>query len=526
MGRGVVSITPYTALTAILIAAVLALGCGAGNDASEDSASTITVLYESDDYILGPSRDDSPKFLMFLPLVQGYGSQAKPRLAERWEHSADYTTWTFFLRRDVKWHDGVPVTAHDVAFSFELFAHPDVLFAQDNILFADIAVPDDYTLRITWSQPTGPDQALMGWTVYYPKHLLEGLDPTGFFAWDFWTHPIGNGPYRYVRGVPHTMIELEANPDHFAGKPAIERVVLKLSTSNKVIELTSGTADAAYYVPPADVIKLAADPRFRVYHLFAFTEPQAIHWNRRNPLLADATVRRALSYAIDRRELLEVNNLPAETPLLGGLSPWDRIGSLLQEGKLDEGFQYDPEIAKRLLQEAGWSDENGDGVRERGSEEARFTMLAPQGGLSAVESALLVQDQLRDVGVAMDIRPVERSVWRELYRSGEFDATIWDVPNVPQLLLDQDFFGDGTKIGYHNSEIVRLLEALTVELNPEGQDSLYARINEILRLDVPVTFLHPYVETSVAHRRIRGLRTPDRTNLLEYVDELWIEGER
>ncbi len=520
------SIALYTWSTAILFAAGLALGCGTNDDTSEDSASTITILYESDDYILGPSRDDGPKFLMFLPLVQGYGSEATPRLAERWEHSADYRTWTFHLRRDVKWHDGAPVTAHDVAFSLELFARPDVLFAQQQISGVDIAVPDDYTLRITWPQPTGPDEALTGWNVYYPKHLLEDLDPTDFFAWEFWTHPIGNGPYRYVRGVPQTMIELEANPDHYPGKPAIERVVLKLSTANKVIELTSGNADAAYYIPPADVIKLAADPRFRVYHSFAFTEPQAIHWNQRHLLLADATVRRALSYAIDRRELLGVNNLPAETPLVGGLSPWDRTGDLLQAGKLDEGFQYDPETAKRLLEGVGWSDRNGDGVRERGSEEARFTMLALQGRLSAVESALFIQDQLRDVGVAMDIRPVERSVWRELYRSGEFDATIFDVPNVPQWLLDQDFFGEGTKIGYRNPEIVRTLEALTVELDPDGQDSLYARINEMLRRDAPVTFLYPYVEVSVAHRRIRGLRTPDRVNLLEYIDELWIEEER
>ena len=516
------SIPLYTSSTAILLG-VLALGCGAADNSSEDKASTITVLYESDDYILGPSRDDSPKYLVFLPLVRGYASQAEPLLAERWEHSPDYKTWTFHLRHDIRWHDGVPVTAHDVAFSLELFAHPDILQGSEGI--ENVSVPDDHTIVITWMESKGPEDVLDGWTVYYPKHLLQGLDPKEYFTWDFWTHPVGNGPYRYVRGVPLTMIELEANPDYFAGKPTIGRVILKLSTASKVIELTSGNADAAYYLPPTDVLKLSADPRFRIYHLFASTEPQAIHWNQGHPFLADPQVRRALSHAIDRRELMLVNNLPDETPLVGGLSPWDRTDSLYREGKLNPGFPHDPEIAEALLEEAGWSDDSGDGVRQRGGVPARFTMLTPLGGLSAVESAIFIQDQLRRVGVEMEIWPVERSVWREAYRTSDFDATIWDVPNVPQWLLERDFFGAGSRIGYRNTEIVRWLEMLTVEMDLAAQDTLYVRINEILRRDVPFTFLFPYVEASVAHRRIRGLRTPDRANLLEFIDELWIEND-
>lgn len=512
----------FTRSTAILLG-VVALGCRADDNSSEDKPSTITVLYESDDYVLGPSRDDSPKYLVFLPLVRGYASQAEPLLAERWEHSGDYKTWTFHLRHDVRWHDGVPVTAHDVAFSLELFAHPDILQGSDGI--ENISVPDDHTIVITWKESKGPEDVLDGWTVYYPKHLLEGLDPKEYFSWDFWTHPVGNGPYRYVRGVPLTMIELEANPDYFAGKPAIERVILKLSTASKVIELTSGNADAAYYVPPTDVLKLSADPRFRIYHLFASTEPQAIHWNQGHPFLADPRVRRALSHAIDRRELMRVNNLPDETPLVGGLSPWDRTDRLYRAGKLSTGFPYDPETAEALLEEAGWADDNGDGVRQRDGVPARFTMMTRQGGQSTVESGIFIQDQLRRVGVEMDIRPVERSVWREAYRTSDFDATIGEVPNVPHWLLERDFFGAGSRIGYRNPEIVRWLEMLTVEMDPNAQDTIYTRINEILRRDVPFTFLYPYVEASVAHRRIMGLRTPDRVNLLEFIDELWIEND-
>ncbi len=502
-------------------------GAGPRPTGSEDGPrSTLTILFESDDYILGPSRDDSPKFLMFEPLVRGYGTRAEPGLAERWEHSEDFRTWTFHLRHDVRWHDGVPFTAHDVAFSLGLFRRPDIALHSFPLLLDSIAVPDDHTLVVSFPRPTGPDVALPGWSVFYPKHLLENLDPEDFFDWEFWKRPVGNGPYRYVRGVPNTMMELEANPDYFEGEPVIERVVLRLSSANKVLELLSGNADAAYYLSGADISKLATDPRFLVYFQWITAEPQAIHWNQRHPFLAEAAVRRALSHAIDRRELARLLHLPDEMPLVGGLSPDDRALDLYREGKLDHGFAFDPDLARQLLDDAGWVDGDGDGVRERGETQASFTLLARRGGiLSTLSPSVLLQDQLRKVGVEVEIRPVEPAVWRELYRSGDFDATVHDVRNYPSDLLRQGFFGERTKIGYREPEIVRMLEALLLELETAAQDTLYANINAILRRDVPVTFLFPYFEAYVAHRRVRGLRTPDRSHPIRWIREIWINDD-
>ncbi len=200
---------------------------------------------------------------MFLPLVtRDQSGQVQPRLAQRWQHSNDYREWTFHLRQDVRWHDGIPVTAHDIKFTLELFAHPDVLY--DGIWrgIKSITVPDDWTLRITYTRPT---DALYTWTVYYPRHLLKDLEPKEFYDWEFWTHPVGNGPYRYVRHVPKTMIELEANPDFYKGKAKIDRVVLKFGGGTALTELLSGNVDAITSVNRANISKLAGDPRFRVY---------------------------------------------------------------------------------------------------------------------------------------------------------------------------------------------------------------------------------------------------------------------
>ncbi len=135
--------------------------------------------------------------------------------------------------------------------------------------------------------------------------------------------------------------------------------------------------------------------------------------------------------------------------------------------------------------------------------------------------ALLIQHQLRSVGVAVEIRPVDRAAARDAYRAGDFEAIIATVVNSPSTIL-RAWFGELSGFGYYEAEAVRLLHALDAELDPEAQDTLYARINEIFHRDMPVTFLFPMIEPDVAHRRIRGLRQgwPAFGN----AEELWIDG--
>ncbi len=239
----------------ICLIALLNFRCGRDNERTPSNKSTITVLYPYDERVLGPYWEMPAKFLMFLPLVteDSLGRPWVARLAERWEHSPDFRLWTFHLRRDVRWHDGVPVTAHDIKFSLGLFANPNILF--DNLWheIESFTVLDDFTFKMTFKKPV---DALDSWMVYYPKHLLEELDPKEFWKWEFWTQPVGNGPYRYVRHVPKTMVELEANADFYGGKPKIDRVVLKLGGSAPLVELMSGNVDALTFINRADLPKL------------------------------------------------------------------------------------------------------------------------------------------------------------------------------------------------------------------------------------------------------------------------------
>ena len=257
------------AAAAVCAIAFASVQCGQVSDRRAVEGSTITILYPIDERGLGPMGGEASQFLVFLPLViRNHDGQLEGRLARRWEHSPDYREWTIHLRTDVRWHDGVAVTAHDIKFTLDLFKHPEVHWALPDAY--TVTILNDSTYTINYKRAPGRPLDYHGtplayWTVYYPKHLLENLDPKEFRNWEFWKHPVGNGPYRYLRTVPKTLIEVEANPDYYRGVPKIERVILKFGLPS-LTELLSGNVDALVNANRVDILKLAADPRFRIYH--------------------------------------------------------------------------------------------------------------------------------------------------------------------------------------------------------------------------------------------------------------------
>ena len=507
-------------LACVCLIAVAGIHCGGGEDRAYSRGSTITVLYPGDERILGPYQEMPAKFLVFLPLVtHDENGETVGQLATAWEHSSDYRRWTFHLRSDIRWHDGMPFTAHDIKFSLELFAHPDVLFDVPQSM-ESVTVLDDSTFTITFTKPM---DALDTWRVYYPKHLLEDLDPKEFWKWRFWTQPVGNGPYRYVRHVPQTMMEFEANSDHYRGKPRIERVVLKFSGSASLVELTSGNVDVLTHVNRMDIPKLAADPRFRVYsHIWpSVAWLEAIFWNQRNPLFQDRRVRRALTFAIDRGELRQILNLPED------LVTADVIFTAGQywRGELPEPLLYRPQDSRRLLEEAGWHEAGVDGVREREGEEFSFTVIVPSegaiAGASLMSAAIYVQSQFRHVGVHMEVQVLESNLVRQRLRSGEFEAAFFRFFNAVAGHIQ--WFGKDSWIGYDNPRVAELLNAVQETSDLGEIDRIYRELFPIFLAELPVTFLFPQVTTTVTHRRVHGLSNPFWADPVSIMEHLWLE---
>ncbi|MEE8571806.1 MAG: ABC transporter substrate-binding protein, partial [Gemmatimonadota bacterium] len=307
---------PLLAITGTMFSLTLLAACRTSDlDRQTEETSTVTVAYCCGEEALNPIHDMDAKKLVFLPLMERDSlGNLVGRLATNWEPSTDYREWTYRLRSDVRWHDGVPVTARDVEFTIALmdtFWDPDY----GSGAFEAVTVHDDSTITLRSGHGRRLYQTNM---VFYPKHLLEGLDPERLGEWDFWAQPIGNGPYRYVRAVPGTMMEFEANADFYTGVPSIDRVVLKFSGGAVIADLLSGQVVVSSDIPPADRAAVAADPRFRLYYQTWGVSQQVIYWKNDHVLFSDPRVRRALTMAVDRRELLRALNIPEDVPITDG----------------------------------------------------------------------------------------------------------------------------------------------------------------------------------------------------------------
>ena len=502
----------------ILLTAWMNLNCRKLSDRPSADSSTITVLYPWDERVLGPYMDVGAKFLVFLPLfyIDEHG-HIQEKLAERWEHSEDYRSWTFYLRKDVKWHDGVRTTAHDIKFTLELISRPEILYDDAWLGMQSITVHDDHSLTITFESPKDFRNT---WLVYWPKHLLENLDPKKFREWDFWLQPIGNGPYRFVRQVPKTMMEFEANEDYYAGKPQIERVILKFGSSSLLTELLSGNVDAIPFFNRSDIIQLANQPQFRTYYAIpSFHSLAAIHWNLNNPLFADPQVRRALTMAIDRKQIQRVQNMPEELKIFDVIF----TGHQYRHDEIPPPLPYDPEAAAALLDKAGWQPD-ASGIRKRNGKEFRFDMAIPSGYSAAGDyrgAAVLIQAQLRQIGIHMDIQEMEEWLLYKRIEAGQIQAAMHRFYQGPNMLLK--WFGADSPLGYSNHQVFDLLKEYQVTADPDEVNRIVSEIQPLMLQDLPLTFLFLHIHTCVAHKRIQGLISPYRSFPVQHMEYLWIE---
>jgi peptide/nickel transport system substrate-binding protein len=472
-------------------------------------ATTFTMLAYGDEAIAGPMWDSHLQHLVFSTLVtRNRQGELEPSLAERWETSDEGRSWTVHLRRDVKWHDGIPFTARDVEFTLNLRARPQVL--QDLPASFTLTVIDDWTCTIEFhTRSNNSIYPISAWTVVYPKHHLEHLDPKKFASWAFWKAPVGTGPYRYVRHVPKTMVEYEANPEYFGGKPRIDRVIVKFGES-AVTELLAGNVDQAW-VRPLEAVKLGESPDFRVRYSVSPDPLTGIAWNLRNPMFRDATVRRALTAAIDRVELRRVLNLPEEVPVLDVLVSEEIYG----KREYPEALPYDPDLARQLLAEAGWTDRDGDGTRDRDGLPFQFTLLATS---SSSPLAVYVQESLRRVGIQMEIVTKSERQAVDQAASGDFDAFLTMFRNKHQ----QMFFGRESIIGVSDDRIFAGIDSVTEAVTSLHRDAALRDLAPVFREVLPVTFLTPIIEFQVFHRRVHGL---DRSGsrFVQHIEKLWIQ---
>jgi peptide/nickel transport system substrate-binding protein len=491
-----------------LAAGALATAAAACRDGSDRAyARGNTLIAGVDIYDKGAlNPDELPSTLMFLPLVRvDERGERQPCLAASWEHSADYLEWTYHLRPGVRWHDGVSVTADDVKRTVDVWAHFGFMKG------AICTVHDAATVSVRGTEwAKGFDTTI----TLLPNHLVKDLNPERYYQWDFWLRPVGNGPYRFLRRQPKTMVELEANPDYYKGRPRIERVILKFVQAAGLTELLGGNVDAIEVEDTAQLPAVAHDRRFRVYWRpkAGWLSMLTIVWQNEHPLFREADVRRALSLGINREELAQILDFPRQSTFVDGL---------YTERQLRRGEAaaptFEPVEAARLLDAAGWRQPNRDGLRGRNGQVFRFTALTTPGLLKA---AVDVQAQLRKLGVSMELQPLNSAVLKGRVKTRNFEACFCSPPGIWDRL---DLLRDGSQVGYRNPRLTTLLDAAEATADPDAVEQAYRGISEILRADQPVTFLTRPAKAYVVHRRVKGLSAPWHADPLWYIDELSLD---
>ena len=434
-------------------------------------------------------------------------------LAKSFEVSKDERTITFHLKKGVKWEDGKEVTAWDVKFGFDLITDPKTptAYSADFKEVKSFEVLDNYTFRVTYKEPFA--LALMSWgnIVVLPSHLLKGKS-IDYLRSVYGKKPIGNGPFRLEKWKRQQEIVLKFNPLYSEGRPYLNYLIYKIvpDPTTLFMELRSGGVDWIS-LTPLQYKKLTQDPElrkeFKIYRYPSFSYTY-IGYNLRHPLFRDKRVRKALCYAIDKKEVVEGALLGQGIPAYGPYKP----GTWFYNPAIEKSCPYSPEKALELLKEAGFK-RGKDGVLEKDGRPFEFTLLTNQGNFVRLLTAQIIQRQLSKIGIKMKIRVLEwTTLIHQFIDKRRFEAVLLGWATLPDPDLYDIFHSSKIKppglnfVGYSNPELDKLLVKGRHTLNQEERKRIYYRVQEILAEDQPYTFLYIPMSLSAIHKRFRGVK--------------------
>jgi len=411
-------------------------------------------------------------------------------LAESWKiKGGPEPEITFFLRKDVLWHDGKGFTAHDVKFTYDkiMDEKTNTVRRSSYELVKKADVLDPYTFRVTYRQPFSP--GLESWSMgIIPKHLLEreNINTTSFNR-----KPIGTGPFRFAEWVSDEKIVVEANPRYFEGRPNLDRIVYRIIPETALSEmelLTGGVDDAGVY--PYQFRRMSQTPFLKIY-----SQPSLgytyIGYNFKSDLFQDRRVRLAMTYAINRQEIVQYVLYG-----LGKVATGPFPNHLWYANPYVKPIPYDPKKARQLLAEAGWNDADGDGILDREGKPFRFTLITNSGNDTRRDVGVLVQRQLREIGIDVKFELYEWSVFlKNFINAKHFDACLlgWALsvdPDAYEIWHSSQIEKGFNFVSYRNPEVDRLLEKGRREYGQEKRKEIYWRIHELMAEDQPYTFLY------------------------------------
>jgi peptide/nickel transport system substrate-binding protein len=521
------------------IAAITACGGGdKGGNKTGGAGGTVVVGMRSDFKGFNPIVTNDQygmeliAYALFTPLIQYDANlKAEPYLASSWEMNGD-TAITFKLRNDVKWHDGQPVTAEDVKFTFDRAKDPTSASLIGSAFLPEVkgaTVVDANTIHFSFARPHA--QAIEDfWWAPAPKHLLENISATDMQNAPYNRAPVGSGPFKFGEWQANQRLILVKNPDFPAslgGQAKADRVVFRIvpEASTMLTELLTGGVHVDIPVTPDQVDQVKGSGQTTLAS-FAGRTVYYVGWNNDRPMFKDANVRRALALAINRPEIisallkgqgeLATSTIPPYSPLY----PKD-IAPL----------PYDAAQAGKLLDAAGWKDTNGDGIRDKGGKPLQFSILSSDDPLRK-QVVEVIQNQLKQVGVKADVKVMEFQTMLAAHKARDYDAvfTNWVLDNfqiasAPYALMHSSQAAiklSANRSSVRNPDIDKAIEAGTVATDEAQQKAAWHTLTEVLQRDQPITFMFWLRELAATRNEMTGVAMDPRGELRTIRD--WTAG--
>jgi peptide/nickel transport system substrate-binding protein len=485
----------FTRLVVVALLLAATLSCS-----SKPDPNTVVMIIESSPTNLDPrvgldAQSERIDDLIFDDLLtRDAHLNVAPGLAERWE-IPDPRTYIFHLHHDVKFHDGRPLTSRDVKWTFDSLLQGKIRSTKSAVyrLVNNIETTDDYTVVFHLKEPF----TTLLWNL---SDGAIGIVPEGSGD-EMSRHPIGSGPFRFINAEPDKDVILARNDQYWGEKAHLAnvRLIVVPDTTTRALELRKGSADIAINALTSDmVLTLERDPKLAVLRAPG-TVLAYMAFNTRDPILKDERVRQALAYAIDRRPFIEYLQRGFARPASSLLPPesWAYNRDV-------PSYDHDPARARQLLEQAGYPEVNG--VR------FHLTMKSSTEESTRLMAAVL-QQQLRQVGIALDIRTFEFATFFSDVTHGLFQlySLRWiggnEDPDIFEYVFHSSKFPpNGANRGYFaDPRIDTLIDQARQELDQNTRKQLYAEIQRTLADELPYINLWYFDNILVHSRRVKNL---------------------
>jgi peptide/nickel transport system substrate-binding protein len=555
---------PWKWLTlAVFLVAVFLPGCSPARSTRADNGRVpstpidgdwITVRYESDPDTLNPinaATANARNALFGSNWSQVYETLLQYDPANRWmktkgllaesypEISPDHLSYTFTIRDGIQWHDSHPFTAEDVVFSAKAILCPGV---DDGVVRSDYAdlvgaeILDHRKVRFTVKRPYYQNATQLGALPIVPKHIF---DPDGLldsltladiinpknktnpslnkFAKQFNQHPnnrspIGTGPYKFEKWETAQEIVLVKNTDYWGQKAYLDKIVFRIiqDYTAALAALKSGEIDFQPRLSTIQYAQQTSGPAFeQTFAKVRYPYPSYyyIGWNHERLFFKDKRVRQALTMLLDRQQIIDTIRF--------GLATICSTAEFRPESpdfnSRIKAWPYNPRHAAELLDAAGWTDHDGDGLRDKDGVAFRFNFVAASPNPLADQLLPVVKDTFRKAGIEVNIQRLEFAVLVNTLRDHRFDAALgsWvaDLESDPYEVWHSSQSADrgSNFVSFKNAEADTLIERARMEFDAEKRRALYWRLQEILHDEQPYTFLFYPLETAAFDKRFQNV---------------------